>query len=266
MPRFAANLSYLFTEVPFERRFAAAAEAGFKAVEFHFPYAFGREELARAAQAAGVEVVLFNLPAGDWNAGERGIACHPGRTDEFRRGVAHAIEYAKTLGCPRLNCLAGLLPPGVDAPAARATLVANLRFAAAALADAGLALLVEPLNTRDVPGFFVGTTRQAIDIIDAAGAPNLRLQYDVYHAQIMEGDLARTIEAQLPRIGHLQIADNPGRHEPGTGEINFPFLFSHLDRVGYEGWVGCEYSPTAETVASLGWLSSMQRTKLRTSK
>ena len=258
MPRFAANLSYLFTEVPFERRFAAAAEAGFAAVEFHFPYAFPAARLADAARAAGVEIVLFNLPPGDWAAGERGIACHPDRVDEFRAGIAPAIEYAKALGCPRLNCLAGLLPAGVDAATARATLVANLSFAAQALASAGLTLLLEPINTRDMPGFFVATSRQALDIIAAVGAPNLRLQYDVYHAHIMEGDVARTLAAELPRIGHVQIADHPGRHEPGTGEIDFPFLFGHLDRIGYAGWVGCEYAPSTDTAASLGWLRQMQ--------
>lgn len=258
MPRFAANLSYLFTEVPFERRFAAAAEAGFAAVEFHFPYAFPAARLADAARAAGVAVVLFNLPPGDWAAGERGIACHPDRVDEFRAGVALAIEYAQALGCPRLNCLAGLLPAGVDAATAHSTLVANLRFAAQALASAGLTLLLEPINTRDMPGFFVATSRQALDIIAAVGAPNLRLQYDVYHAQIMEGDVARTLAAELPRIGHIQIADHPGRHEPGTGAIDFPLLFGHLDRIGYAGWVGCEYAPSIDTAASLGWLRSMQ--------
>ncbi len=261
MPRFAANLSYLFTEFPFERRFAAAAEAGFKAVEFHFPYAVESARLADAAHAAGVEVVLFNLPPGDWAAGERGIACHPDRIDEFRAGVATAVDYAKALGCPRLNCLAGIAPAGVDAATARATLVANLRFAAAALAQAGLTLLLEPINTRDMPGFFVAASRQALDIIAEADAPNLRLQYDVYHAQVMEGDLARTLAEHLPRIGHVQIADNPGRHEPGSGEINFPFLFGHLDRIGYEGWVGCEYAPATDTASSLGWLHSMQTRK-----
>lgn len=258
MPRFAANLSYLFTEVPFERRFAAAAEAGFTAVEFHFPYAFPAARLADAARDAGVDIVLFNLPPGDWSAGERGIACHPDRVDEFRDGVARAVEYAQALGCPRLNCLAGLLPAGVDAATARATLVANLRFAAQALAAAGLTLLLEPINTRDMPGFFVSTSRQALDIIAETGAPNLRLQYDLYHAQVMEGDLARTLAAELPRIGHVQIADAPGRHEPGTGAIDFPFLFGHLDRLGYAGWVGCEYAPTSDTAASLGWLRHMQ--------
>jgi hydroxypyruvate isomerase len=259
MPRFAANLSYLFTEVPFLQRFAAARAAGFAAVEFHFPYDFAPAEIAEVAQAAGVEVVLFNLPAGDWAGGERGIACHPARRDEFRAGVARAVDYARALDCPRMNCLAGIAPAGVSDETARATLVDNLRFAAAALAEAGLTLLVEPINTRDIPGFFVNTSRQALALIAAVAAPNLRLQYDIYHAQIMEGDLARTLAEQLPRIGHVQIADNPGRHEPGSGEINSPFLFGHLDRLGYEGWIGCEYAPAIDTAASLGWLRSLQR-------
>lgn len=254
MPRFAANLSYLFLEAEFPQRFAAAADTGFRAVEFHFPYAFAPGALAAAARAAGVEVVLFNLPAGDWGAGERGIACHPGRVAEFRAGVARAVEYAQSLGCRRLNCLAGLLPAGVPAAAARATLVDNLRFAAAELRDAGVELLLEPINTRDMPGFLVSRSDEALEIIDAAGADNLRLQFDIYHAQVMEGDLARRLERHLPRIGHIQVADNPGRHEPGTGEINFPFLFDRLDRLGYAGWVGCEYQPLSTAAAGLAWL------------
>jgi len=264
MPRFAANLSYLFTELPFPQRFSAARAAGFGAVEFHFPYDYPPAVLAAAAQAAGVEVVLFNLPAGDWAAGERGIACQPARRAEFRAGVARAIDYAQALGCRQLNCLAGIRPAGVDDAAARDTLIANLRFAAAAFADAGLALLLEPINTRDVPGFFVATSRAALALIAEVAAPNLRLQYDIYHAQIMEGDLARTLADRLPQIGHIQIADNPGRHEPGSGEINFPFLFGHLDRLGYAGWVGCEYAPATDTAASLQWLHSMQNRKTQT--
>ena len=254
MPRFAANLSYLFLEVEFPQRFAAAAAAGFRAVEFHFPYAYEPGLLAAAARAAGVDVVLFNLPAGDWAAGERGIAGHPGRVAEFRAGVARAAEYAQALGCPRLNCLAGLLPPGVAALAARATLVDNLRCAAAALKSAGIELLLEPINTRDMPGFLVSRSDEALELIDAAGADNLRLQFDIYHTQVMEGDLARRLERHLSRIGHIQIADNPGRHEPGTGEINYPFLFERLDRLGYAGWVGCEYQPLSTAAAGLAWL------------
>ncbi len=255
MPRFSANLSFLFPELEFLDRFEAARAAGFFAVEFHFPYAFEREALAGAAAAAGVEVVLFNLPAGDWAGGERGIACHPDRMAEFQDGVGSAVGWARLLGCPRVNCLAGIPPPGVSPAKARETLLENLRFAAAVLGRAGVELLMEPLNTRDTPGFLVSRTRQGLDLIAEAGCPNLRLQYDVYHAQVMEGDLARTLENELPRIGHIQIADNPGRGEPGTGEINFPFLFAHLDRIGYTGWVGCEYRPADGRGAAVDWLA-----------
>jgi len=253
MPRLAANLSFLYGELPFVERFAAAGRSGFRGVEFHFPYAWPAEALARLARDARTEIVLFNLPAGDWQAGERGIACHPGRTAEFREGVGQAADYARWLGCTRLNCLAGIPPAGVAESQARETLLDNLRFAAARLEREGLHLLVEPINTRDIPGFLVSRTAQALELLDRAGGANLRLQYDLYHAQVMEGDLARTLEANLGRIGHIQLADNPGRHEPGTGEINFPFLLAHLDRIGYQGWVGCEYRPLAGTDAGLGW-------------
>jgi hydroxypyruvate isomerase len=252
MPRFAANLSFLYAEHDFPDRFAAARKSGFAGVEFHFPYAWDANELARRARDAGVEVVLFNLPAGDWEAGERGIACHPDRIGEFREGIGLAIEHAHALGCDRLNCLAGIRPPQAGEDEARAVLIENLRYAAEALGQAGIRLMLEPINTRDMPGFFVSRTRQALDIIAAADCGNLFLQYDIYHAQVMEGDLARTIGESLASIGHIQIADNPGRHEPGTGEINFPFLFAHLDRIGYAGWVGCEYKPGSTTAASLG--------------
>jgi hydroxypyruvate isomerase len=258
MPRFAANLSFLFLESDFLRRFAAARAAGFAAVEFHFPYAVDMALLAATARDAGVEVVLFNLPAGDWEAGERGIACHPDRIAEFQDGVGRAVDYAQALGCPRLNCLAGLKPPHVTEQVARTTLLENLRFAAATLARAGLQLLVEPINTRDMPGFFVSRAAQALALFDEVGAANLRLQYDIYHAQVMEGDLANTLSAHLGRIGHIQVADNPGRHEPGSGEINFPFLFRHLDRLGYDGWIGCEYQPATTAAAGLGWLGAWQ--------
>ncbi len=254
MPRFAANLSYLYLDRDFPERFAAARAGGFDAVEFHFPYEHEAHDLAAAAGAAGVEVVLFNLPAGDWAGGERGIACHPDRIAEFQDGVGTALDYARTLRVPRLNCLAGLLPEGVSERRARETLVENLRFAASVLGRAGVQLLLEPINTRDMPGFFVSTPRQALAIIDAVGSRNLALQYDVYHAQVMEGNLAATLEANLGRIGHVQIADNPGRHEPGSGEINFPFLVRHLDRIGYRGWIGCEYRPATTTEAGLGWM------------
>ena len=256
MPKFAANLTMMFTEVPFLDRFAAAAAAGFRGVEFLFPYAFDRQRLADIVAAHGLQVVLHNLPAGDWEAGERGIACHPARVDEFRAGVERAISYATALGCPRVNCLAGLAAP--DEAAARRTLIDNLRFAAAALRDAGIELLLEPVNTRDVPGFFVSRNAHALAIMDEVGSDNLRLQFDIYHTQVMSGDLMPTIEAQLGRIGHVQVADNPGRHEPGTGEINYPYLFRRLDELGYAGWIGCEYRPAAATEAGLGWLTPYQ--------
>ncbi len=258
MPRFAANLSMLFTEVPLLERFGRAARAGFTAVELQFPYeqpaAVLREELVRH----GLTMVLHNLPAGDWTAGDRGIAADPGRVAEFRAGVARAIEYATTLQVPRLNCLAGKLPPGVSAANARATLVVNLRHAAAALHEAGLTLLIEPINRFDVPGFVLQRSDDAVQLMDEVGAPNLKLQYDVYHQQRTEGELAATIERLLPRIGHIQVADNPGRHEPGTGEIHWPYLFAHLDRIGYDGHVGCEYKPAAGTEAGLGWMERFQ--------
>jgi hydroxypyruvate isomerase len=253
MPRFAANLTMLFNEVDFLDRFGAAARAGFRGVEYLFPYPYPREALAERLHEHGLTQVLHNLPAGNWAAGERGIACHPDRTGEFQDGVEKAIEYARALGCPRVNCLAGIAPPGVPAERLRETLVANLRFAAGRLGAAGIQLLVEPINTRDIPGFFLCRTAQALSILDEVASPDLALQYDAYHMQVMEGDLARTLEANLARIGHVQIADNPGRHEPGTGEIHHPFLFAHLDRIGYRGWVGCEYKPATTTEAGLGW-------------
>ncbi len=256
MPRFAANLSMLFTEVPFLERFERAAAAGFEAVEFLFPYAWPAAQIRALLDRHRLQLVLHNLPAGDWDAGERGIACLPDRVDEFRTGVATALEYARVLGVGQLNCLAGKAPAGVDPALLRATLVANLRHAAAELERAGLKLLVEPINTFDIPGFFVHRTAQALDILDEVGAANAFVQYDIYHAQRMEGELAATLQAHLPRIAHVQLADNPGRHEPGSGEIHYPFLFAHLDRIGYRGWIGCEYKPAAGTEAGLGWLHS----------
>jgi hydroxypyruvate isomerase len=255
MPRFAANLTMLFNEVEFLDRFEAAARAGFRGVEYLFPYAWPQEALVERLERHGLAQVLHNLPAGDWAAGERGIACHPDRVGEFQDGVGRAVEYARALRCPRVNCLVGIAPEGVPEERLRATLVANLRFAAAKLGEAGVRLLVEAINTRDIPGFWLCRTAQAVSILDEVGSPNLGLQYDAYHMQVMEGDLARTIQDHLPRIGHVQIADNPGRHEPGTGEIHYPYLFRHLDRLGYQGWVGCEYRPATTTEAGLGWLA-----------
>ena len=253
MPRFCANLSMLFTEHDFLDRFAAAAQAGFAGVEFHFPYAFDREQLAERLGAHRLTQVLFNLPPGDWEAGERGIACLPDRIAEFQDGVGRAIEYATALGCRNVNCLAGIRPDTVEPDLATATLVDNLRFAADRLEAAGLRLLLEPINTRDMPGFFVSDTAHAMDLFGRVGSDNLLLQYDCYHMQIMQGDLAPTFAALKDRIGHIQIADTPGRHEPGTGEINHPFLFDWFDARGYDGWVGGEYWPETTTAEGLAW-------------
>ena len=259
MPRFDANLTFLFTERPFLDRFEAAAKAGFKAVEFAFPYAFGAVDIKARLAANGLQLVLHNLPAGDWDAGERGIACHPGRVDEFRTGVAQAIEYAAALGAPQLNCLAGIAPAGVSEAELRATFVANLRFAAAACKAAGIKLLAEPINTFDIPGFYLNRTAQALSILDEVGSDNLYVQYDLYHAQRMEGELIATLRKHLARIAHVQLADNPGRNEPGTGEIHYPNVFAALDAMGYAGWVGCEYKPATTTEAGLGWMNGSTR-------
>jgi len=254
MPRFAANLSMLFTEVPFLERFELAARAGFAAVECQFPYEAPAAELRARLDANGLAMVLHNLPAGDWAAGDRGLAALPGRVDEFRAGVPRAIAYAHALGVTQLNCLAGIAPAGVAADTVHRTLVDNLRFAARALAAEGLKLLVEPINTFDIPGFIVNRTAQCVALLDEVGEPNVFVQYDAYHAQRMEGELAGTLARHLPRIAHVQVADNPGRHEPGTGEIRFDFLFAELDRLGYAGWIGCEYRPAGRTDVGLDWL------------
>jgi hydroxypyruvate isomerase len=261
MPRFAANLSMLFMELDFLDRFDAAKRAGFKGVEYLFPYPYDRELLADKLSKSELIQVLHNLPAGNWAAGERGIACLPDRVAEFRDGVGTAIEYAKALSCTRLNCLAGIPPPGTDLGRARATLVENLRFAARELERQEIQLLVEPINTRDIPGFFLCYSQQALEIFGEVNRENIYLQYDAYHMQVMEGDLVNTIHRNLARIRHIQIADNPGRHEPGTGEINYPFIFDRLDALGYTGWIGCEYKPLKDTVSSLGWLASYARSE-----
>jgi len=253
--KLAANLTMLFNEVDFLDRFGQAAQAGFHGVEFLFPYAYPAQAIAERLDRHRLELVLHNLPAGDWAAGERGIACHPARRAEFEAGVARALEYAQALGVRQLNCLAGIVPRGVERERAHAVLVANLAFAAARLQDAGIALLIEPINTYDIPGFFLHGTRQALDIIRETGSGNLFLQYDIYHMQRMEGELAATIEANLPLIRHIQLADNPGRGEPGTGEINYRYLLARLDALGYGGWVGCEYKPRGSTAEGLAWLA-----------
>ncbi|MFV0282878.1 MAG: hydroxypyruvate isomerase [Castellaniella sp.] len=257
MPKFAANLTMLFTEIDFLDRFQAAAKAGFQGVEYLFPYAYDKQDLARRLEDNGLVQVLHNLPAGDWEGGERGIACHPDRVEEFKQGVARAIEYAQALNCPQVNCLAGKVPAGVDTATAHRTFVDNLRHAAAALKQAGIRLVIEPINTFDIPGFFLTRTDQALALIAEVGSDNLRVQYDIYHAQRMEGELGNTISKHLGDIGHIQLADNPGRNEPGTGEINYQWLLRHIDQVGYSGWIGCEYKPAGRTADGLGWIQAL---------
>ncbi len=254
MPKFAANLTMLFTEALFMERFALARQAGFTHVEYLFPYPFKAEELKAELDKHGLQQVLFNLPAGDWAAGDRGIAALPGRSDEFRAGVPKAIAYAKVLGVNRLNCLVGKRLAGHRDEEHKQALVENVRFAAAELAKHGIELVIEPINHFDIPGFFINRTEQAVQVIDEAGQPNVRVQYDIYHAQREEGEITANFRKHLARIGHIQIADNPGRHQPGTGEINFPFVFRQLDESGYTGWVGLEYIPTPDTISSLGWM------------
>ena len=254
MPKLAANLSMLFTEVDFLDRFEAAAKAGFRGVEYLFPYDIPVEVIAEKLKACDLEQVLFNLPAGDWGAGDRGIACDPARVEEFKAGVDQAIAYARVLGNTQVNCLTGIVPEGVTPAEAEATVVANLKFAAEKLEQAGICLIVEAINTRDIPGFFLTSTKQALKIKELVASDNLLLQYDIYHMQIMEGDLGVTTETNIDVIQHVQLADNPGRHEPGTGEINYHFMFQHLERIGYKGWIGCEYKPATTTEEGLSWL------------
>ncbi len=253
MPNLAANLTLMFNEVDFLDRFAAASKAGFKGVEFLFPYDYDKNVLKQKLAENNLSLVLHNMPAGNWANGERGIGCHADRVAEFEDGVDRAIDYATTLGCKQLNCLAGLRPAHRDPMELRETFIRNLQFAAIRAKAAGIKLLIEAINTRDMPGFFLTNSAQAVDIIKAVGSDNLFFQYDIYHMQIMEGDLAPTIEKHLKLIPHMQLADTPGRHEPGTGEINYGFLLPHLDKIGYTGWIGCEYKPATTTEAGLGW-------------
>jgi len=253
MPKFAANLSLMFNELGFLDRFAAARSANFDAVEFLFPYAFDADQIAGRLQRYDLQLALFNLPAGDWTGGDRGMACDPRRIGEFQDSVELGLEYALDLGVKQVHCLSGKLHPAVPPERAHAILVENLRFACAALAPHGIRVLVEPINDRDMPGYFLTRSSQGAALIAEVGADNLFLQYDIYHMQRMEGDLANTLRALMPLIRHIQLADVPGRHEPGTGEINFPYLFRVLDELGYDGWVGCEYNPLGDTVGGLGW-------------
>ena len=259
MPQFAANLTMLFNEVPFMDRFEKAAKSGFQAVEFLFPYAFSADDIKQKLEQHNLKLVLHNLPAGDWDAGERGIACLPDRVTEFQDGVAKAIEYAKVLGVKQVNCLAGKIPAGADAELLKKTFISNLKFAAAALKSVDIKLLIEPINTFDIPGFYLSKSQHALDILNEVGSDNLFIQYDIYHAQRMEGELCKTIEANLSNIAHIQLADNPGRNEPGTGEINYPHLFQFIDSIGYHGWIGCEYKPASNTEAGLSWIKNLNK-------
>jgi hydroxypyruvate isomerase len=256
MPKFSANLSMLFAERPFLDRFEAAAEAGFRGVEYVGPYDYPAAEIAARLKANGLTQALFNLPLGDWVKGDRGLACDSRRIAEFRDSVSKAIDYAHALDCGAVNCLAGIPAPQASEAETRRTLVDNLRYAADRLEKEGVLLVTEPINPFDMPGFFLVRSAQALAVIDETGARNLKLQYDVYHMQRMEGELALTMEKHLTRIGHIQIAGNPGRHEPDIGEINYPYLIARLDALGYSGWIGAEYNPVRRTEDGLGWLSA----------
>ena len=254
MPKFAANLSMMFTESPFLDRFAAASDAGFRAVEFLFPYDHQPDTVANRAAAAGVDIILFNTPAGDWAAGERGIACLPGREDEFRAGVEKAFSYATSLGAKRIHAMAGIVPQSANCENYRATLIENLKYAARRLAKGGITVLLEAINTQDIPGFVVSTQADCHSICRAVDLPNMKMQMDLYHMQMMEGDLAKKLERYAQDCGHIQIAGCPGRNEPDTGEIRYEYLFRRLDELGYRGWVGCEYRPAADTSGGLAWM------------
>ena len=260
MPRLAANLTMMFNEAPFLDRFGLAAKAGFTGVEYLFPYDFPSDDIGEQLDKHGLQQVLFDFPVGDFAAGERGIAIQPDRQAEFQDGVGRALEYARALNCRRLTVLAGLTrDTGVAPVEMQQTLIENVQFAADATAEYGITVLLEALNTVDTPAFFLFRTAHARSIVEAADRKNVKLQYDIYHMQIMEGDLARTIKSNLDVIHHFQLADNPGRHEPGTGEINYNFLLPYLDEIGYDGWVGCEYVPADGTVKGLGWVEKFIR-------
>ena len=253
MPKFAANLSFLFQDIDYFERFAAAADCGFHAVEYLFPYDYPAAVLKQTLAAHRLEQALFNLPPGDWDAGERGLAALPGREAEFRDAVALAGEYAEALACERVHAMAGIVPEDADRDTYEECYVANLRYAADYFRARGIRTLIEPLNSFDMPGYLLNGTKQARRVIEAVGSDNLFLQYDVYHLQIMEGNIADSFERDLDIIGHVQIAGVPGRFEPNVGELNYPYLFALFDRLGYDGWVGCEYRPESETRAGLGW-------------
>jgi len=253
MPKFAANLSMMFNEAPFLDRFAAARDAGFQAVEYLFPYDYEPDVVAAKLRENRLENVLFNMPPGNWAAGERGIASVPGREEEFRAGVRKALDYAERLGVKRLHAMAGIPPAEASPASCRATLIENLKYAAGELAPRGITLLLEAINTRDIPGFFVTTQAESFAICSAVDAPNLKMQMDCYHMQVMEGDLAKKLKHYAPHCGHIQIAGAPERNEPDTGEVRYEYIFRLLDDMGYQGWIGCEYRPAGATVAGLGW-------------
>ena len=253
MPKFAANLSMMFNEVPFLDRFAAARDAGFQAVEYLFPYEYEPEVVGRKLRENHLENVLFNMPPGNWSTGERGIASLPGREEEFRAGVEKALAYAVALGVKRLHAMAGMPPAGAVPAACRATLIENLKYAAGNLAPHNITLLLEAINTRDMPGFFVSTQADSFAICSAVNAPNLKMQMDCYHMQVMEGDLATKLKRYSAHCGHIQIAGVPARNEPDTGEVRYEYIFRLLDDIGYDGWIGCEYRPAKGTVEGLGW-------------
>lgn len=257
MTKFAANLTMLFTERDFLERFEAASQAGFKAVEFLFPYAYPASQIKSLLDKYQLKLVLHNLPAGNWEAGDRGIACNPQRIDEFREGVARGIAYAKALGVTQLNCLIGKVPEDASKLTVDQTVIENLRFAASELKKNGIRLLIEPINTYDIPGFYLHGTAQALALIEKVDSDNLFVQYDIYHMQRMEGEIGATLAKHLSKIKHVQLADNPGRNEPGTGELNYPFLFKHLNAIGYDGWIGCEYKPATKTEEGLGWINKL---------
>ncbi len=256
MPRFAANLSLLFTEAPFLERFSLARKAGFSVVEFQFPYAFEAQAIADELKQNDLTLALFNLPAGDWAAGDRGLATDPNRITEFQAGMERALSYAAVLNPPQLNCLLGLRPAGLSDDHIRATVVNNLRHALEKLAPVGIPLLMEPVNTFDVPGFYLNTVEQAADLIAEIKSEHLFIQYDLYHQQRMCGELVNTYVKHKHLIRHIQLADNPGRHEPGTGEVNYPNVLKAIRGAGYQGWIGCEYNPATKTEAGLGWLQT----------
>jgi len=253
MPRFAANLSMMFNEVPFLDRFAAAAKAGFEGVEFLFPYDFPAAEIRKRLKGEGLTQALFNMPPGDWANGERGLTSLPGRQSEFREAVKRALDYAAELECRHVHCMAGIPGPDVAPGTAAALFAANLAWATERASPAGVKLVIEPINHRDMPGYFLNTQAQGAAVIEAIGRDRLGLQFDLYHVQITEGDISKRMEKHMPIISHMQIADVPARNEPGTGEIGWSYLFRRMDELGYTGWVGCEYRPAGDTVAGLGW-------------